>query len=74
MALAVVESVELSMAGRYLDVSSLEVLSLAENSGCTACDCEYVALATRLGVPSVTDDAQLLRRLPRVAVPLAGMH
>ena len=74
VALSILESVELSMSGRYLDVSSLEVLSLAEKSGCTAYDCEYVALAQRLGVPLVTDDAQLLRRFARVAVPLAGRH
>ena len=54
------------------DVSSEEVLGLASASRCTAYDCEYVALAYRLGVPLVTTDAQLLRAFPGVAVALSA--
>ena len=57
------------MAGAY-NVSSEKVLELACDSGCTAYDCEYVALAQELGVPLVTTDKQVLRAFPKTAVSL----
>lgn len=52
------------MAGREYDVSSPTVLALAQGSGCSAYDCEFVALASQLGVPLVTRDARLLKAFP----------
>lgn len=49
-------------------VVSREVLSLAEKSGCSSYDCEYVALAMSLGVALVTSDKAVLRAFPRTAV------
>jgi predicted nucleic acid-binding protein len=49
-------------------VASPDVLALAVQSGCTAYDCEYVALAEALGVPLVTEDRELLRAFPARAL------
>lgn len=46
------------------DVETLDVLRLSRESGCSAYDCEYVALAEFLGVALVTADAQLLKAFP----------
>jgi predicted nucleic acid-binding protein len=43
-------------------------LRLAARSGCSADDCECVALADDLGTRLVTTDRQLLRAFPAVAV------
>lgn len=49
-------------------VSSAHVLSLAASSGCSAYDCEFLAVAQRAGVPLVTNDRELLQNFPAVAV------
>ena len=49
-------------------VASPDVLDLAVKSGCTAYDCEYVALAAALEVPLVTEDREVLRAFPARAV------
>lgn len=51
-------------------LDSGSVLDLVAASTCTAYDCEFVALALRLGVPLVTCDQQILRDFPEVAVDL----
>jgi len=51
-------------------VDPQEVLRTAATSGCTGYDCEFVVLARRLGVPLVTEDRQVLRAFPGVAVSL----
>jgi predicted nucleic acid-binding protein len=58
------------MAGSEHEVDSQSVLELVRDSGCSAYDCEYVALAMRLGVKVVTADGKLLRAFPRLAIPL----
>jgi hypothetical protein len=58
------------MSGAEYDVDSPSVLGLAEASGCSAYDCEYVALAKKLGVRLVTLDQQIIRAFPEVAVAL----
>jgi len=45
-----------------------EILRLAHASGCTAYDCEFVALAQRLGLPLVTADSQVLKAFPETAL------
>jgi predicted nucleic acid-binding protein len=49
-------------------VESERVLSLVPTSPCTAYDLEFVALAQQLQVPLVTNDRQILRSFPAVAV------
>ena len=52
------------------DVNSEEVLKLAEESNCSAYDCEFVALARELQTSLVTTDKSILRAFPKVAVSL----
>ncbi len=49
-------------------VASTDVLTLAATSGCTAYDCEFVALARKLEAPLLTFDQQLLAAFPRIAM------
>ena len=58
------------LGAHTLDVASQDVMALAEQSGCTACDCEYVASAKHLGGPLVTTDRQVLSAFPETAVRL----
>jgi len=69
-ALLSLRSAEEVISGRAYNVSSEKVLELVKDSGCTAYDCEYVALAQDLGVPFVTTDKQVLRAFPKTAVAL----
>ncbi len=54
-----------------LDLDCGLVLRLSVQSGASAYDCEYVALARALAVPFVTADARLSRRFADVTVDLA---
>jgi predicted nucleic acid-binding protein len=58
------------MDGGEYYVDSDAVLRLAESSGCSGYDCEYVALASKLGCRLVTQDQQILRAFPGVASAL----
>jgi predicted nucleic acid-binding protein len=58
------------MEGREQAVDGNEVLALAAETGCTAYDCEYAALARRTRVPLVTMDKQLLKAFPKIALSL----
>lgn len=69
-ATAVMAAAEEHLRGREYAVRSDRVLALAVRSGCSAYDCEFVALAEDLGVALVTNDQQVLRAFPNVAVPL----
>lgn len=58
---------------REFTVDSAEVLRLAARTGCSACDCEFVALAEYLDVPFYSADRRLVDRHPRRA-RLLGRH
>jgi predicted nucleic acid-binding protein len=58
------------LAGGDCEVDSRAVLELAAQSGCSAYDCEFVALADALGVKLLTTDAQVLRAFPAKATSL----
>ena len=62
---------ETLLAASEHDVPSLEILQLAKTSGCSAYDCEFVALANALGVKLVTSDKKVLKAFPETAVSLA---
>jgi predicted nucleic acid-binding protein len=47
-----------------------EVLSLAASSRQTAYDCEYAVTATNRGIRVVTDDRQMLKAFPEIAVSI----
>lgn len=71
-ALHLAAEAERAMSGREYSVTSHHVLDLAARSGCSAYDCEFVALAEDLETDLVTSDRQLLRAFPAVAVAPAG--
>ncbi|MEO7359646.1 MAG: type II toxin-antitoxin system VapC family toxin [Gemmatimonadaceae bacterium] len=59
---------ETIFSGREYPVDSARVLEMATTSGCSAHDCEFVSLARTLGVPLVTNDHQVVRAFPDVAI------
>lgn len=59
---------ETLIEGREFAVETARVLRLAVQSGCSAYDCEFVALAHDLGVPLITSDRKLLYRFKSVTV------
>ena len=67
-ALDLVSRVEMVFGSRAWSVSSVKVMELAIASGCSAYDAEYVALAQMLKVKLVTQDGQLLKAFPGVAI------
>ncbi|MGH7216397.1 MAG: type II toxin-antitoxin system VapC family toxin [Nitrospiraceae bacterium] len=67
-ALTMVDEAERWLTGREYNVLSRQVLTLASRSGCSAYDCEFVALAQDLEVPLVTNDRQILKVFPTIAV------
>jgi predicted nucleic acid-binding protein len=71
-AMQIFEKVENQMQGCEYSVSTFKVMSLVENSSCSAYDCEFVALAESLAVSLVTSDKQILKSFPNIAVSLAA--
>ena len=58
--------------GTEYEVDSLSVLELVRDSECSAYDCEFVALAMKLGTKLVTMDGKLLRAFPVITVALSA--
>jgi len=69
-ALAIAAAAEAQLEGREYSVASARVLSLAHRSGCSAYDCEFVALAEDLGARLVSNDSAVLRAFGTIAVSL----
>jgi predicted nucleic acid-binding protein len=63
---------EAIVAGNEYEVESRRVLELVREGDCSACDCEFVALAARLGTQVVTMDAKLLKAFPKHTVTLSA--
>lgn len=59
---------QLLLNANEYEVDSLHVLQLAQESGCSACDCEFIYLAIHTGPKLVTADKQILGKFPEVAV------
>lgn len=59
------------LRGREYEVSSYDVLSLASESGCSAYDCEFIAVANELKVSLLTSDKQLLQKFPETTISLS---
>ncbi|HXJ84195.1 MAG TPA: type II toxin-antitoxin system VapC family toxin [Candidatus Methylomirabilis sp.] len=68
-AVAIASDAERLLGGSEYSVTSASVLPLALRSGCSAYDCEFVALALDLDVRLITVDRQVLRAFPGTAVP-----
>jgi len=58
--------------GTEYEVDSRSVLELVRDSDCSACECEFVALAMQLGTRLVTMDGKVLRSFPGIAVALSA--
>jgi predicted nucleic acid-binding protein len=69
-AIGFVRDAEADLAHHTYEVESRDVLRLVDQSGHSAYDCEYVALARRLDVPLVTGDRQLTGLFPDTAILL----
>lgn len=60
------------LEGLEFEVDSRTVLELVCDSDCSAYDCEFVALATKLNTRLVTLDKKLLRAFPKLTVALSA--
>ena len=60
----------LLMQGGEYETVSLQVLQLAGESTCSACDCEFVALARDLNMRLLTVDKQIVKQFPNEAISL----
>ncbi|WP_257285205.1 type II toxin-antitoxin system VapC family toxin [Endozoicomonas sp. SESOKO1] len=71
-ALEIQNEAEILMSGNEYDIKSLSVLSLVNQSNCSAYDCEYVSLAMNLGIELFTMDKKIISEFPLIAKPLCG--
>jgi predicted nucleic acid-binding protein len=69
-ALQIISEAEQLMKDSEYQIVSSQVLRLSKDSGCSAYDCEFVALAMDLNVPFITCDKRLITRFPQVAISL----
>jgi hypothetical protein len=69
-ALQIADLVDADMRDATVSVRTADVLRLADTSGHSAYDCEYVALAQRLGATLVTGDQRVAKVFPDTAVPM----
>ena len=60
------------LEGSEFEVETRAVLELVRDSDCSACDCEFIALAMRLDTIMVTMDKKLLRAFPKRAIALSA--
>jgi predicted nucleic acid-binding protein len=63
------EATDLMQSQEY-EVTSNQVLELVNISTCSACDCEFVALARDLNVSLLSVDRQILKNFPDTALSL----
>lgn len=69
-AISMQDAAECLLQGNEYAVASAPVLALAADSGCSAYDCEFIALARDLDVPLVTVDKKLLKAFPESTLSL----
>ncbi|CAN5457909.1 hypothetical protein BH10CHL1_BH10CHL1_29430 [soil metagenome] len=70
LALNIMQEAEILLQQNEYESKSTQILQLAFASGCTAYDCEFVALAQNFNIPLVTMDRQVLRAFPQTALAL----
>lgn len=63
---------EAILSGNEHEVDSRRVLELVRDSNCSAYDCEFVALAAKLGVKVMTMDAKVLKAFPHYTAALSA--
>jgi predicted nucleic acid-binding protein len=67
-AVEVIVAAEERLGAREYYPASPQVLALAHSSGCSAYNCEYVALAQEIGTVLVTFDRKILAAFPTIAM------
>ena len=70
---ALMRSAESELVDSEREVDSMAVMDLVAASTCSAYDCEFVALAMSMGIPLVTEDAQVIREFPKVAINMVAV-
>ncbi len=60
------------LAGSEFEVDSHAVLELVRDSECSAYDCEFIALATKLNTKLVTMDKKVLRAFPKLSMAFSA--
>ena len=71
-AISLQREAESLLEGAEYEVESSAVLVLVSDSDCSAYDCEFIALATKLDTKLVTMDKKLLRAFPKRAIALSA--
>ena len=69
-ALEIQSQAEILLSENEFEVKSSSVLSLANNSNCSAYDCEFIALARALDKKLVTVDKKLIKEFPNNCMSL----
>ena len=69
-ALELIRECESLLEGEEYQVESDQVMRFVSSSRCSACDCEFIALAEELGVSLVTGDKRLAAEFPDTVVML----
>ena len=67
-AIAMQTQAEQQFADNEYTVNSLDVLTLASESGCSAYDCEFVSLAISLNIKLITGDKKLIQLFQGIAI------
>tara|TARA_R110000787_G_scaffold121963_2_gene232864 strand:+ start:1017 stop:1427 length:411 start_codon:yes stop_codon:yes gene_type:complete len=70
-AVAMQTQAEKQLADNEYTVDSMDVLTLANETGCSAYDCEFVSLAKSLNLKLITGDRKLLQTFPGIAITAA---
>lgn len=68
--LLIIQQAEKLLTDAEFEIPSAHVMQLVSSSHCSACDCEFIALAQYLDVPLVTEDKKILREFPDIAKSL----
>ena len=63
---------EALLIGNEHEADSLQVLELVRDSDCSAYDCEFVAIAMRLGVKLLTADSKVLKAFPKQTIAFSA--
>ncbi|MCK5200021.1 MAG: type II toxin-antitoxin system VapC family toxin [Spirochaetales bacterium] len=66
----IMEKAELLMEGNEFYITSRHILTLVNESNCSAYDCEFVALAQQLNVKLITEDKKIISEFKDIAVNL----
>jgi predicted nucleic acid-binding protein len=66
----IMQEAMLLMQEREYEIVSAHVLELVAASGCSAYDCEFVALAEDLRISLVTVDKKLIKEFSQIAISL----